>query len=59
MSKVLQELIPNVGSRVREHVKAVSLAFVLLDFQKNSVVYEISVHRHVAVQRSKLDQNHL
>ena len=33
VSKVLWEWIPNVGSKAREGVKAVSLAFVLLDFQ--------------------------
>ena len=33
MSMVLWEWIPNVGSKARERVKAMSLAFVLLDFQ--------------------------
>ena len=32
MSEVLWELIPNVGSKAREGAKAMSLAFVLLDF---------------------------
>ena len=64
MSKVLWELIPNVGSKAREGAKAMSLAFVLLDFQhagvteKKSVVYETEC-RHAAVQRGKQDQNHL
>ena len=33
VSKVLWEWIPNVGSKSREDAKALSLAFVLLDFQ--------------------------
>ena len=33
MSKVLWEQIPNVVSKAREGAKAMSLAFVLLDFQ--------------------------
>ena len=33
MSKVLWECIPNVGSKAREGAKAMSLAFVMLDFQ--------------------------
>ena len=37
MSRVLLERIPNVGSNAREGVKAMSLAFVLLDFQHASV----------------------
>ena len=51
-----------MGSKAREGVEAVSLAFVLLDFQhgcqKKRVVYETEC-RHVAVQRDKQDQNHL
>ena len=31
------ELIPNVGSKARECAKAISLAFVLLDFQHAGV----------------------
>ena len=64
MSKTLWECIPNVGSKAREGAKAMSLAFVLLDFQpacgcqKKSIVYETEC-RHVAVQRDKQDQNHL
>ena len=30
---VLLELIPNIGSKVSESVQALSLAFVLLDFE--------------------------
>ena len=37
MSKVLWELISNVGSKAREGAKAVSLAFVLLDLQHAGV----------------------
>ena len=37
MSKVLWESIPNVGSKAREGAKAMSLAFVLLDFQHAGV----------------------
>ena len=37
MSKVLWELIPNVGSKAREGAKAINLAFVLLDFQHAGV----------------------
>ena len=37
MSKVLWERIPNVGSKARECAKAMSLAFVLLDFQHAGV----------------------
>ena len=33
VSKVLWEWIPNVGSKARESAEAMSLAFVLLDFQ--------------------------
>ena len=33
VSKVLWEWIPNVGSKARESAKAMSLVFVLLDFQ--------------------------
>ena len=33
VSKVLWEWIPNVGSKAREGAEAMSLAFVLLDFQ--------------------------
>ena len=48
-----------MGSKARESAKAMSLAFVLLDFQhagcqKKSVVYETEC-RHVAVQRDKQD----
>ena len=48
MSKVLQELISNVGSKVRERAKAMSLAFCIIGFsarwcQKKSVEYEMSV----------------
>ena len=51
-----------MGSKAREGAKAMSLAFVLLDFaacgrQKKSVVYETEC-RHVAVQKGKQDQNH-
>ena len=37
VSKVLWEWIPKVGSKAREGVKAMSLAFVLLDFQHAGV----------------------
>ena len=37
VSKVLWEWIPNVGSKAREGAKAMSLAFVLLDFQHAGV----------------------
>ena len=37
MSKVLWESVPNVGSKARESAKAMSLAFVLLDFQHAGV----------------------
>ena len=37
VSKVLREWIPNVGSKAREGVKAMSLAFVSLDFQHAGV----------------------
>ena len=37
VSKVLWEWIPNVGSKAREGMKAMSLAFVLLDFQHAGV----------------------
>ena len=37
VSKVLWEWIPNVGSKAREGVKAMSLAFVLFDFQHAGV----------------------
>ena len=37
VSKVLQNWIPNVGSKAREGAKATSLVFVLLDFQHVSV----------------------
>ena len=52
-----------MGSKARESAKAMSLAFILLDFQhadarKKSVVYETEC-RHAAVQRGKQDQNHL
>ena len=53
-----------MASKAREGAKAMSLAFVLLDFQpacgcqKKSIVYETEC-RHVAVQRDKQDQNHL
>ena len=52
-----------MGPKARESTKAMSLAFVLVDFQhggcqKKSVVYETEC-RHVAVQRGKEDQNHL
>ncbi len=51
-----------MGSKAREGAEAMSLAFVLLDFQhagvKKSVVYEMEC-RHAAVQRGKEDQNHL
>ena len=43
MSKVLWERIPNVGSKAREGAKAMSLAFVLLDFQHVGVKKERSV----------------
>ena len=39
VSKVLWEWIPNVGSKAREGAKAMSLAFVLLDFQHAGVRY--------------------
>ena len=52
-----------MGSKARDVAKAMSLAFVLLDFQhvgcqKKSVVYETEC-RHAAVQRGKQEQNHL
>ena len=37
MSEVLWESIPNVGSKAREGSKAMSTAFVLLDFQHANV----------------------
>ena len=37
MSKVLWERIPNVVSKAREGAEAMSLAFVLLDFQHAGV----------------------
>ena len=37
MSKVLWERIPNVGSKARESAKAMSVAFVLLNFQHAGV----------------------
>ena len=37
VSKVLWEWIPNVGSKARESAEAMSLAFVLLDFQHAGV----------------------
>ena len=37
MSKVLWESIPNMGSNARESMKAMTLAFVLLDFQHAGV----------------------
>ena len=37
VSKILWEWIPNVGSKAREGAKAMSLAFVLLDFQHAGV----------------------
>ena len=48
----------------QEGAKAMSLVFVLLDFQhagvmtKKSVVYETEC-RHAAVQRGKQNKNHL
>ena len=52
-----------MGSKAREGAEAMSLAFVLLDFQrvfcqKKSAVYEMEC-RHAAVQRGKQDENHL
>ena len=47
-----------MGAKAREGAKDMSLAFVLLDFQKKSVEYE-AVCRHAAVHRGKQDQNHL
>ena len=50
-----------MGSKARESTKAMTLVFVLLDFQrggqKKSVVYETEC-KHVAVQKGKQDQNH-
>ena len=53
-----------MGSKAREGAKAMSLAFVLLDFQyagtwcqKKTVVYEVEC-RYVAVQRGKQDQTY-
>ena len=49
-----------MGSKARESTKAVtlgSLAFVLLDFQQKSIVWEMEC-RHVAVQKGQQDQNH-
>ena len=43
MSKVLWELIPNVGSKAREGAEAMSLAFVLLDSQHAGSEEERSV----------------
>ena len=37
MSKVLWESIPIMGSKAREDAKAMSLAFVFLDFQHAGV----------------------
>ena len=62
MSKVLWELIPNVGSKARESAKAMSpncvciVGFSACGCQKKSVVYE-TVCRHVVVQRGKQGQN--
>ena len=50
-----------MGSKAREGAKAMSLAFVLLDFQDvgvRRIVYETEC-RHAAVQRGKQDQKHL
>ena len=62
VSKDMWEWIPNVGSKATEGMEAMSLPFVLLDFQhagvRKSVVYEMEC-RHAAVQRGKQDQNHL
>ena len=65
LTKVLWKWIPNVWSKAREGVKAMSLVFVLLDFQhvgvssqKKSTVYKTEC-RLAAVQRGKQDQNHL
>ena len=46
MSKVLWEWISNVGSKARESTKAMSLAFVLLDFQ-HAGVREVSRTRTI------------
>ena len=51
------------GFKARESTKAITLAFVLLDFQqvgvteKKSVVYKMEC-RHLADQKGKQDQNH-
>ena len=49
MSKVLWESIPNVGSKAREGAKAMSLVFVLLDFQ------HVGVKRRVKCMRQSID----
>ena len=47
MYKVLGEWIPNVGSKVREGAKAMSLAFVLLDSSMRVSEEERSVREGV------------
>ena len=42
--KVLWEWIPNVGSKAREGAEAMSLAFVLLDFQHAGVNMRVPVY---------------
>ena len=62
VTKVSWEWIPNVGSKARESAEAMSLAFVLLDFQHAGVRRRAYCTRwsvDIAVQRGKQDQNHL
>ena len=51
MSKVLWEWIPNVGSKARECMKAMILAFVLLDFQHVGVRRAWCTRRSVDMQQ--------
>ena len=44
VSKVLWEWIPNVGSKAREGAEAMSLAFVLSDFQHAGVSMRVPVY---------------
>ena len=51
VSKVLWEWIPNVGSKAREGTKAISLVFVLLDFQHVGVRRVECTRRSVDMQQ--------
>ena len=48
--KVLWEWIPNVGSKAGDGVKAMTLAFELLDFQHESVRRRAQCHRNERYQ---------